>query len=110
MNTLLLIYSIYAKIMITLMGVYIYKLRKKVKKYELGPIGYMCSTDYSCELSWNYEDPPGTGVGVSVEVHDSLNGVKKRSCADECGITKVQLVKLEEVTKPDFSKLTRLKS
>lgn len=101
MNTVLIIYALYAKVMLTLMGIYIYKLRKKVKQYESGPVGYICSTDYAHELSWG---EPGVGVGSYVTVFDSLSGVKNKKCVSQCGITKVQLIKLEDVTKSDFSK------
>ena len=58
-------------------------------------IGYMCLTDFECEL--------GMACGGNT-VYPSENNLRKhRKCVPECGIAKVEVIGLETIQEADFS-------
>lgn len=59
-------------------------------------VAYMCTTDWLYELREPHLSFP--------ELYKSLQDIRKRRvCVQECGITKVEIHLVKEVTKPDFS-------
>ena len=58
-------------------------------------IGYMCLTDFECEL--------GMACGGNTVYPSERNLRKHRKCVPECGIAKVEVIGLEIIQEADFS-------
>ncbi len=70
-----------------------WNLVKKIVK-----VGYMCATDYNCELNPDVID--------GIPVFSTIKALKKkRKCVEECGIVKVKIVLDSVVQEPNFPKV-----
>lgn len=96
MGWLTILYIVSLKL--TIFGLIAANIRLRKGNAKEGPIGYLCRTDFEYELDPEISDGNVVVYNTLESCQDGIGPIH----ADECGVIKVRLVKLEDTVKGEI--------